>query len=203
MKHHEHTAKAKGMLAKAGYRGKFAKGGHTHEDEAEDKALIKKEVGKAKIKLRKGGCADGGKPRGRADKLARGGKPKSKGGHGKVTVNVINAHGGQKPPMMMKPPGPPMPPPGAGPGGPPGPMPPPPGGAGAMPPPMNRGGRAKRAKGGKVSDSQRDEKGGMPKGHFRKGGRAKDSYPIDSGAGGGLARLEKAEREAHSEGGQR
>ena len=45
MKHHEHTAKAKGMLAKAGYRGKFAKGGHTHEDEAEDKALIKKEVG--------------------------------------------------------------------------------------------------------------------------------------------------------------
>ena len=72
-----------------------------------------------------------------------------------------------------------------------------------MPPPMNRGGRAKRSKGGKASDSQRDEKGGMPKGHFRKGGRAKDSYPIDSGAGGGLARLEKAEREAHSEGGQR
>jgi hypothetical protein len=193
MKNHDHTVKAKAMLSNAGYRGRFAKGGHVkHEDEAEDKALLKKEIGKAKIKLKKGGCAEGGKPRDRADKLARGGKTKGKGKDGHVTVNVINAHGGQKPPMMMKPPGLPMPPPGAGPGGPPPPgMMPPPGAGGPPPPGMHRGGRAKKAKGGRIDD-ERDEKPGMPAGHFARGGKTKFPVPMEDGAGGGLGRLAKA-----------
>ena len=114
-----------------------------------------------------------------AEKRAKGGatgmKKKGAGNH----VNVIVAGGGQpRPPMPMPvpaaggppgamPPRPPMPPPGpvaagmGGPGGAPGPMMPPRPGMGAMPMPP-------RARGGKV-----------------------ESYPLETGSGGGEGRLAK------------
>jgi hypothetical protein len=58
------------VLKQAGY----AHGGAVHEDEAEDKALIKKELGKARIKVRSGGKVDGKKPEHRPDRRARGGR---------------------------------------------------------------------------------------------------------------------------------
>lgn len=124
----------------------YASGGAVHSDEAEDKALIKKEVKKTALKM------DGKHPKERADRRARGGRTKHKGS-GKTNVNVIIApHSGAPaggPPMAPPgvgaapmPPRPmPMPPPGAG--GPPGAM-PPPGMA-----PHKSGGRA-YAKGGAV-----------------------------------------------------
>lgn len=185
--------KARHHMTKAGYK----MGGHLkHSDEAEDKALIKKMVKPAaRKKLKDGGCADGGKPAARADRLARGGKAKHKGKSGHTTVNVVVA--GHKPepkpmpvpvPMGGPPPGA-MPPPGAG-GPPPGAGGPPPGG----PMGLKSGGRAKCSKGGKSKiDSQRDGKGGMPVGHFAKGGRTKAKFPVPmtEGAGGGLGRLRK------------
>ena len=194
--------KAREMLGRMGYKA----GGHVkaHPDEAEDKALIKREVSKAKIKLKCGGMAEGGDVKPRADKLKRGGKTHGKHSKGHTTVNVVvGAHSKPQPVPVPVPVG--GPPPGAG--GPP--MPPPPdGGAGMMPPggpggapggpPMGlkTGGRAKRDMGGaapgpKASNSQRDPIGGMPDGHFKKGGKTK-GYPIETGSGGGIARLDKA-----------
>jgi hypothetical protein len=141
-----------------------------HEDEAEDKKLIKHMVGKAKIKMKKGGEVDGEKAARRMDKkprYARGGAAKHKG-DAKTKVNVIVAGGGgqqtqpfggaggpPRPPMPpagagappMMPPRPPMAPPGAGA--------PPPGGPG----PMKRGGAAYK-NGGKVGklESEHDRK---------------------------------------------
>lgn len=191
MKEHAHTKKARARLSRGGYKvGGHIKEKH-HEDEAEDKALIKKEMKRAKIKLREGGHAEGHEPKHRADRLKRGGKAKGKGGKSHVTVNVVNAHGGQpKPVPVPVPVG--GPPPGAGPM-------PPPGMGGGMPPPPNqgpgpglkRGGRAKCAKGGQTStgrDSLPTNR--VPTGHFKKGGRAKIEYK--AGAGSGLGRLEKA-----------
>lgn len=99
--------------------------------------------------------------------------PAKKGKSG-TTVNIVIAGKGDQgaappPPPMPMPPagGPPMPPPGA--------MPP---GAGAPPPPGLPPGA-----------------GGPPR-PFKRGGAIKDQpskkYPISSGAGGGLGRLEKA-----------
>ena len=143
-------------------KGHYARGGKTeheeHPDEAQDKKLIKKMVGKAKIKLRKGGDVHGEEAPVRLDKkqrFARGGAAKHKGEKGtKVNVIVAGGGGGQ-PPMGAIPPHPPMPPQ-AGAGAPPQmpprpPMAPP--GAGAPPPggpgPLKRGGRA-YARGGKI-----------------------------------------------------
>lgn len=138
----------------------YKDGGHVHEDEKEDKKLIKKMVGKAKIKMKAGGDVEGKKAHARADKKPRyaaGGATKHKGKGEKGTkVNVIVAGGGGQPQM---PPHPPMaPPPGAG-MPPPGGMPPrPPMGApGGMPPggPMKRGGAAYK-NGGKVGAAERE-----------------------------------------------
>lgn len=129
------------MIREAGY----ASGGAVHSDEAEDKALIKSELGKARIRVKAGGKIKGEVTSARPDRRARGGHIKGKPGIGKV--NIVIAHGGEDkppaPPMMphppmappaaaMPPPRPPMPmpPPGAGP-----PMAGPPGMAPPMPPP--------------------------------------------------------------------
>lgn len=241
MMHHEKHGrkKARSMLSKAGYAncgGHFARGGHVKSDKAQDAKMVAEGVHehesalhkgekKTKLRLKDGGCADGGMAKPRADRLRRGGKTKHGKPHTQVNIAIGRSH--PQPVPVPKPVPVPVPaggPPGAGPmAGPPpgaGPMPPPDGG-GAPPMGLKRGGRAKRAdggalkdiligqglkgasqalplamaalkKGGKVaSDSGRDMKGGMPAGHFKKGGRTK-VYPIDDGAGGGLGRLEKA-----------
>ena len=108
----------------------YARGGSVHSDEAEDRALIKKEVKGSALKH------EGKTAKGRGDKAVR----RAKGGHvkhkgsGKTSVNVIVAPsgGGAHPPMpgagglppggpppVAMPPKPPMmpPPPGAPPSG--------------------------------------------------------------------------------------
>ena len=143
----------------------YARGGTVHSDEAEDKALIRKEVKSEALK------SDGKKAKHRADKVAR----RAKGGKvnhsksGKTSVNVIVAPGGgAKPPMLppgagmapppaaAAPPMPPRPPMAAPPSGPPAMGPPP--GPGGMPI-RSSGGRA-YAKGGSVNSA---EKGYGPK----------------------------------------
>lgn len=178
---------ARKLLSRMGYKS----GGHMHHaDEAEDKVLIKKEMKKARIKLKTGGVAEGDEPKPRADRLARGGNAHKgkKGGH--TTVNVVV--GGQHPqpvpvpvpkPVPVPVGGGGMPPPGAG-GTPPGMGP-----QGPMPPTgMKKGGRTRDP-----IDSQRDAIKGLPMGHFKKGGRTKAKYPVPmtEGAGGGLGRLKK------------
>lgn len=139
------------MLRESGY----AHGGAIHDDAAEDKKLIKEELGKAKIKVRsRGGMIKGETARehpGRRSRRAGGGhvphKDHGKPGIGKV--NIVIAKGDEKPdgptpvagmmaPHPMPAPGGPMPgdpPPGAG-MPPPGMMPPRPGmGGPPMPPP--------------------------------------------------------------------
>lgn len=124
----------------------YARGGKVHDDEAEDRALIKKEVKGEALKH------EGKKPKHRADKAmrrARGGKTHGKG-HSKTNVNVIVAPGGGKPPMAGV--GGPMPPPAmAAPPMPPKPpmAPPPPAPAMAGPSPL--GGMPPRKKGGRVN----------------------------------------------------
>jgi hypothetical protein len=149
----------------------YKKGGKVkkHEDEAEDKALIRKMVKKEDLKgMKKGGRSA----------YAKGGAAK-----GKTTVNiVIGGKGdgaGAMPPLPMPPPGlgglPPMPPPGLPPA-------PPPGmGAGPMPPmppkpPMGlkTGGRANAD---------------VP---VKKPGRTPEGYPkMDYGAATGQGRRQK------------
>lgn len=193
---HDRRKKARTMLSKGGY----AAGGHMkHPDEAEDKKLIKKEMGKARIRLRDGGMAEGNEPKPRADRMSRGGKSKHKGAH--TTVNVVVA--GQHPKPVPVPVPKPVPVPVdsgalAGAGG------PPPGmGAGpdpnAPPPPigLKSGGRTKRAAGGKADlkmESQRENIKGMPDGQFADGGRTAKKFPVPTefGGGGGLGRLQKA-----------
>lgn len=184
---------ARKMLTGAGYKS----GGHL----ASEKKMIGEAIRehddqqhggkKTRLRLRDGGCADGGMPKARADRKGRG----MKGGKAHTTVNVVVAGhpgggGGQPVPVPVPKPipvpvnagagGPPMPPGGGG-------MP----GAGPMPPPgLKRGGRAKAPK----IDSQRDTKGGMPAGHFKNGGKTKGKFPVpmEEGAGGGLGRIQKA-----------
>lgn len=128
-----------------------ARGGKVHDDEAEDRAIVKKMVKKKALR------AEGGAVKARADKAPR----RARGGHvkhgksGKTNVNVIVAPGkhdapmagvGAMPPMPPPmPPKPPMAPPAAPPAAPP--MAGPPGGM-----PIRRtGGRAYKM-GGKVHD---------------------------------------------------
>lgn len=126
------TQRGARMLRESGY----ANGGAIHSDKAEDKKLIKSELGRARIKVRSGGKIKGEAPKESPARRARGGHVghKDKSGIGKV--NIIIAHGGDKPPVPPMPmPHPPMaagPPPGAPMAGPPpGAMPPRP----MMPPP--------------------------------------------------------------------
>jgi hypothetical protein len=130
-----------------------ARGGKVHDDEAEDRELIHKEVKGEALKH------DGKKPKHRADKAmrrAKGGKVHKGKGHSKTNVNVIVAPGGNKPPMAGV--GGPMPPPAmaAPPMPPKPPMASPPAQAMAGPnplggmPPRKIGGRAYK-KGGKVN----------------------------------------------------
>lgn len=151
--------------------GCYKRGGGVHEDEAQDKKLIKKMIGKHDRgeKLKAGGHA----PKKRLDKpkrYASGGgvedapKKSSKGG---TTVNIM-VEGKDTPPMM-----PPIPPQGA-------PIPPAGVTAGARPP---MGGPPA----GMVPP------GARPPGMMKRGGAVKDKkYPIDAGAGGGEGRLQKA-----------
>ncbi len=144
----------------------YARGGSVHSDEAEDRALIKKEVKGSALKH------EGKEAKSRGDKAVR----RAKGGHvkhkgsGKTSVNVIVAPGGQHPPMAgvggpppgagapppMMPPKPMMPPPGAGAppmaglGGPPG---------GPPMPPRSDGGRAYKDGGAVGKKSLADKKG--------------------------------------------
>lgn len=169
-----------------------AHGGEVHKDAAQDRKLVKEVIHKSgcgcakcsggRVGRARGGPAinDGTRPV--AGRLARKGGGRAKKG---TNVNIIIAPqgGGQKPPM------PPMgaaPPPGGPVGLHQGAPPPaamgPPAGAGAPPPmgaaPMMRksGGRTLEKDGGKLAKP--------------------GAYPIDSGAGGGLGRLEKAQKEA-------
>ena len=148
----------------------YAKGGSVHSDEAEDKALIRKEVKGEALKHE----GKGAKHRGdKAVRRAKGGHVKHKGS-GKTSVNVIVAPGGQHPPMagaggmppgtggpppmpamppkppMMPPPGAGGPPPMAGLGGPPG---------GPPMPPRSHGGRAYKSGGAVGPKSLADKKG--------------------------------------------
>jgi len=134
----------------------YARGGSVHDDEAEDRALIRKEVKSAALK------SDGKAPKHRADKAtrrARGGKVKHKSA--KTNVNVIVApSGGEKSPMAAPMAGVAAPPPVAAP-----PMPPKPPMAAPPPsapmPPPGLGGMPPRAKGGRVEgkESSADKKG--------------------------------------------
>jgi len=156
--------RAANLIERAGYgKPTMAEGGRQdfshmtskHPDETEDRALIKKMVGKAKIRLRDGGLADGGMAPRRLDQRGRGGSK-----HGKAKTNIeinVQPHppgqgpggpmaggmgtpGAGLPPglgLPARPPAPPVPPPsappmGAGPPMAPRPMPPP--GGGTMPP---------------------------------------------------------------------
>jgi len=115
----------------------YARGGSVHSDEAEDKALIKKEVKPSALK------ADGKKPKARADKVgrAKGGRVK-KGA--KTNVNVIVAPG-HSPPQMA----------GAGPSPLPTPAAPPP-----LAPPPRPGGGANipmRKKGGRIQHHDKSD----------------------------------------------
>ena len=139
----------------------YARGGSVHEDEAEDKALIHKEVKGEALKHEGKGARHRGD---KAVRRAKGGHVKHHGkGGGKTSVNVIVAPSGGKPPMPMPTGGPAMGPPPMGAAPPPmppkPPMVPPPGappmaGLGGPPmPPHARGGRAYK-KGGAVSNEK-------------------------------------------------
>lgn len=235
MAEHKHTKRARFVLNRAGYKV----GGHLADkgDEAEDKKMISKAFtehddqlhgGKrTKLALRDGGCATGGMPPMRGDHKPRGHKGKGKG-HKTVVNVVVGRGGGDKQPMPIPVP---MPPPGAGmgPGGPPIPPPGPMAGPGGPPPgllgqkhggrPYKKGGRAKRADGGKLKEgilhggasalkqggrAKRADGGdggvathgnirGLPDGQFKKGGKTGKKFPVPmtDGAGGGKGRLQK------------
>jgi len=169
-------AKLKAYGGEAGYK----KGGKVkHSDEKEDMDLMHSELKPSAFKPHKadGGPIDGGMPKMALGRSRKGGKPHGKGKG--TNVNVIVAPKPDASPAM--PPlsapiaaGPrPLPPVGGSPMPPAGAMPPKPIAAGPGPSPMagamNRGGKVKRAHGGKV-------------GHY------------DAGAGSGLGREEKIER---------
>ncbi len=162
--HHHEKERVNHIAGKSAGGAKcYARGGKVHEDEAEDRQLIKKEVKGSALKH------EGKKPKMRADKAmrrAKGGKVHGKG-HSKTNVNVIVAPGGNKPPMaglgggmppqMASPPMPPKPPM-AAPSQPPAPAPAmgAPNPLGGMPPrrtggrAYKRGGKIKRADGGET-----------------------------------------------------
>lgn len=136
---------ARAMESHAKRQRMYARGGEVHDDEKEDRALVRSMVKKEDLKPKR---ADGGAVEGRA----RGGKTDRP--HGKTVVNVI-APGGA-PAMPMRPPMPPPMmaggPPGMPPGGAPGLPPRPVGGLGPAPGgPMIPPGAPMRARGGKMT----------------------------------------------------
>ena len=200
MSEHKHTAKAKALLARSGYK---VGGNLAHSDKAEDVKLINKAFSehdaqlhggkKTHLKLRDGGCAVGGEPRARGDHKPRGGK------HGKGHKTVVNVVVGRGAPEKQPVPVPiPVNPQGAGaPGG--QPMPSPGIGGGGLPQGsigQKDGGRSYK-KGGKVKCADggdaRDEMKGMPAHNFKRGGKTGGKYPVPmtAGAGGGEGRREK------------
>ena len=160
-----HNVRERAMESHGRRQHMYARGGEVHDDAAEDRKLIEKEL-KARVKPEDLKRQDGGAVQGRA----RGGKTDRPKHGGKVVVNVIAPGGGGSPPPPMPVRPPPMagPPPGAMPPGapPPGAMPPRPpmAGMGPMPggppppgmmPPRARGGRMT---GGAASGVGREEK---------------------------------------------
>jgi len=181
--------KARHVLTRAGYKV----GGHL--DAKQDKREIDSEIRKAftehdnqlhggkktRLRLKDGGCAEGGAPKSRADRKGRG------KAHTTVNVVVAGSHPRPQPVPVPVPAGGSAPqgamPPGAGPGGP-----IPPGAGGPPPGGFKKGGRTRSPK----IDSQRlSLKAQVPPGHFKRGGKSK-GYPIKDGAGGGEGRLQKA-----------
>lgn len=203
---HGSRQRAHHLMVRTGYK---SGGAVKHADETEDKALIKKEVEHAKIKLKEGGTVEGRATGGRLDKLARGGKHgKHHKGKPHVTVNVMNHP--SAPPPTLPPiglgagPHPPMATPPVPPGGP---MLPPPG---AGSPPglgMKTGGRmSKRAEGGSMgAPTQGYSTKKIPEPseekHLKTGGRlgGKAAPHMTGGAGSGVGREEKAEYQAKYE----
>ena len=192
----------------------YAAGGAVHDDEREDKALVKKMVKPGSLKMH------GGKVGHRADKRARGGRTSAKKGTN-VTVVVAPQGGGAHPMPVPVPAGgagpPPMPPrpPMMPPGG-------PPMGAGPMGPPnpiRHAGGRAFARGGGVKSGPAWNEgvrNGTQPHNSpgkndtkdigrgkpitYKTGGRIEASSKVEpatklpGGSGGGEARLVKEKR---------
>jgi len=165
--------------------GGMKRGGEVHKDAAQDRQLMKEVIHKSgcgcskcsggRVGRAKGGPAvnDGTRPV--SGRLARKGGGRTKG---KTNINIIVApQGGAQPRPAMPPMAAGAPPPGGPVGLHQGAPPPPPVGvmpAGAPPPMRKAGGRILEKDGGKPLN---------PKG-----------YPIETGAGGGLGRLEKAAR---------
>lgn len=164
------------MLKESGYRQHRASGGAVHEDEAEDKQLIAKELRGARIepKRRSGGKVPGKEAMERPDRRARGGATKHHAGP--KAINIIigkddDQEGKQQAARQglqagvqigakqaaaklaggMPPGGPPGAPPGGPPMPPPGPMAGPP--PGPMPgmPPRNMGGMIRRGMDGRFA----------------------------------------------------
>jgi len=203
----EEPYKYKGPAPKTNPNTGYKKGGHV--DEAKDKALIKRMVKPSALERKHGGGIFSGNSMEKIPGAVGGRHAHAKGGRTKgTTVNIIMARGHDQqqsmpnaPMLPPKPPvGVPVPPPGMAGGAPQG-MPP------QMPPQMPRatGGRTGKMVGGSLGNA-----GGMqpmqqpmqqpmmgqpmqpPMGYpmpRKSGGRT--GYPIDSGAGGGNARLEK------------
>lgn len=182
MSEHQRRAKARAVLAGAGYRA----GGHLKGEKKMVKSAISQhetqehEGHHSRIRLADGGACEGLASGGRADKMSRGGhKKKSK--HAKVQVNVIVPHGGAAPTPAPTPVPVPVRAPMAGSP----PVVPSPGGG----PPVGLGAPAGPPR---------------PPGMLKRGGKVKFSAPeLTGGAGGGLGRLEKAEHEAKQAGGKR
>lgn len=182
MMHHlrqKHNERARHVLRRTGYSG----GGKTmpESDDSEDKALVRAGVHahernmhggepETNIKFKSGGHVGGRHVLKRLDKQSRGGKAKHKG----HTTNVVIAmpHPQPRPVPVPVPVGGGAKPPMGGPGGPPPGAPPPGPGMGAGPTALPGGIPGMGVK---------------PPG-MKRGGKA---YPIDDGAGGGNARLEK------------
>ena len=179
----DHRDKARAVVSRTGNEAmhgkmRYARGGHVHEDEAEDADMIREGVGeheenmhagkpKTKLKFKQGGSVEGEKAHHHLGRRARGGPTNGKRG---THVNVIVAPqggGGMRPagPMPaaqpMAPPRPPAPPPQAMPPRPPMGAPPPgggmpmAGGAGRPPGMMKRGGGVKDNDAGDAAEFER------------------------------------------------
>lgn len=207
--HRQHKVERRNVAKRI--HGYAAGGAVEHDDEAEDRAMIKKMVKRSAMK------AHGGAVKHRADKRARGGRANAKKG---TNVTVVVAPQGGAHPMPVPVPGagaaPPIPPrpPIAGPM--PGPLPP----AAGAPNPIRHSGGRMYAKGGAVkdgpafregiragtqvqhADGKMDQKNigrGKPV-TYKTGGRIEASNKVEpatklpGGSGGGEARLAKEHR---------